>query len=204
MEDLQKELNESLDTITKDGKSYLEQVRLQLDKEIINQIRNYSDEIKSIMLISGTVAPFSLTLLDIQNLETNKFLLLTGFSILICNILVAQFFLTKLIKNKDIKISKAELSWLFATFNLQSIDNKGENIDRTKELPDYIKNTNDLNQYLNLSTTNIAIQNERKDINIYVKRINTLFFIGAMCIILSILYFPIINKFVDLLDIFCF
>lgn len=193
----QQQLKEELEVVYKNmsdsGKVYLEQTRKILDNNVKDVINIYSNEIRNLALISGTIAPFSLALLGTEKLNTNIGILLLGFSLLVINIIIAQFFLKKQSKDNDKKLAHAEISWIFASADLESIEGDKELLDKDSKIPDYIKNTDKVSNFLGLDSMNNNIQIVRSDLRKQNSIVNIIFSAGAVCIVLSVLVNPLLE-----------
>ena len=195
---LEEELKASLKSISDSGKVHLEQTRRMLDENVKDVINVYSNDIRNITLISGTIAPFSLALLETEKINASIPLLLLGFSLLIINIILAQYYLKKQAWNNDKKLGSAELSLICATTDLWSIESEKELSERTSRIPEYIKNTDAVNNFLGLDSRNMNIQIVRSELRKQTGTINFIFSVGTLCIILSVLINPLIEFIVRL------
>lgn len=191
---LENELKDSLKKSIEISQVRLDQDRLMIDKKTKDQIEIYSNDIRNISIISGTIAPFSLTLLGITELGANLFLLITGFSLLLLNVVVAQYFIKKYSTDRDTKLVKAEFNWLMAEFELKDVAN--EDLDPDQRLQknfDYLKSIGESEKLLGVSTFNIEIQEVRSVLRRHHKITNLIFSAGAMCIVLSVIVGPVMN-----------
>jgi len=189
---LEEELAQTLKKSVEISQVRLEQDRVMLDKQTKDQIEIYSNDIRNISIISGTIAPFSLTLLGITQLNANFYLLITGFSLLLLNVVVAQYFIKKHSTDKDTKLVKAEFNWLMAEFELKDVANESLNSgQRVNKNFDYLKSIGESEKLLGVSAFNIEIQKVRAALRYHHRITNSIFSLGALCIILSVIVNPI-------------
>jgi len=100
-------------------------------KESLNHIRNIS-------IASGTIAPFSLVLLQMSSLELYKELLILGFALLLVNIIYMQYVIFKDLHTKDKNIAKATLYHFFADTDLMNMNNE-DSSKSVNAMFDYVK-----------------------------------------------------------------
>jgi hypothetical protein len=189
---LEEELSQKLKEGTELAKVRLDQNRGVIDEKLSGIVEVYSNDIRNISIISGTIAPFSLTLLSVQQLNSNAIVLIVGFAVLLLNIILAQFFLKKHISEHDVRLIKAEFHWLMADSEFkETIDENSESSTRVLKFMDYLKSMGEAEKLLGISAFNIEIQNVRANLRLYNKITNTLFSLGAFCIVLSVVVNPV-------------
>jgi hypothetical protein len=188
LERLKRELNKGLLEFAQTGSELLEEKRKIVDEKIKSVIENYTAEIKNLALISGTVAPFSLTLLNVDRLQVSVPLLIYGFALLITNIIFSQFCLHRNLKNNDTKVVKAQIKGLFADLSLSELKNETkEGTDRVLKMYEYRENISEMDKLLGLKTLDINLIAIVKAFRVYGTWMNFLFLVGAVSIILSVL-----------------
>lgn len=182
---LEEELSQNLREFAESSKARLGQNRAIIDQQIKNQIEIYSNDIRNLSIISGTIAPFSLTLLTIEKLNSNVTLLILGFFLLLFNVILAQLFIRRHVSDRDIKSVKAEFNLWMAQYQLKEIT-------EGKFLPfDYLKSISESEKLLGVGPFDTEIQKVRSILRRYHKYTNFFFSLGAFCIILSVLIDPL-------------
>lgn len=195
-EETQKELKEKLNGVVnqihKDGEVFLDQTRGLIQNELKELVSLYSKETRNLAIISGTVAPFSLTLLGLEKLNINAAILLLGFSILLLNIVLAQYFIFSLSKRHDHKVNRAMVNQILAEGTLPQIGS-----DTVSAIPDYLGNVDELGKWLSLNKGRLDLEltQTRKDIKIYYLFVIGFFTAGTVAIVSSVVINPI-SKFV--------
>lgn len=171
----------------------LEQKRLLLNNELRSLIGVYSDSIRNVSVISGVVAPFSLTLLGVVSLNLNVGFLLLGFAILIANIAISQLLLNVQIDLRHAKLGRAELDWISALLSKDIIQGKRTNdSEKVTHMSEYVLSNQKLDKALGLNLMDIEITQTGLKLRRYNRLMNGLFFVGCSCIIASIfLNYPI-------------
>lgn len=193
-----KKIESDLDTSFKESsklhKMQLSITRDKIDIELKDLIHNYSNEIRNISIASGIIAPFSLTLLDIEKLDINISSILIGFILLLVNIAVSNFLMNRFVKNKDKKITRATMNWIFAEFNTKEMKDSDKDYNqRLNNNFDYMKNMDKVNKDLGFSYLNISNEKEKVELRKYNKISILLFIFGLSLIIISIFINPLIN-----------
>ncbi len=173
--------------------------RLFSSKKIIDEktqsiIENYSNDIRNLGIVSGTIAPFSLTLLGLNNtLDVNVYSLVSGFVLLLFNIVIAQLFIREHHEKNNKNLAKAEIKWIFAwDDSTKANDTRLEVRDRAIKQMDYIKGMSDLNELLGLTSFNTELLSARARVRKYYKITTSVFLGGVIFIILSILLNPLL------------
>ncbi len=198
---IEEELSESLKESSEIAKARLEQGRNVIDQQTRNQIENYSNDIRNISIISGTIAPFSLTLLSIERLNLNTYFLVSGFILLLLNIALAQFFIRSYSSKKDTQLVRAEFHWIMAESEMKKMtDDSIQPHERVGKGFDYLKSISESEKFLGISTFNIEIQTVRAVLKKYYKVTNTIFSLGTAAIILSVVVNPICSWIMMLLE----
>ncbi len=195
---LEEELAQKLKEASEVSKVRLDQNRSIIDQKLKDIIDTYSNDIRNISIISGTIAPFSLSLLSVQPLDSNAYILILGFAVLLVNIILAQFFLKKHSSEHDTRIVKAEFHWLMAESEFSELESPNtESSAKTLKFFDYIKSIGEAEKLLGISSFNIEVQNIRAKLRGYNRITNWLFSAGAFCIILSVVANPIWGWLID-------
>lgn len=194
IKNLQDELDKGLKDFSETGKLRLEQGRLEIDKRVKNIIEIYSNDIRNLSIISGTVAPFSLTLLTVEKLDSNIYLLILGFALLLLNITITQFFIRRLSEGQDVKSVKAQFNLMMAEFELENTGNTTKDTtERVNQMFNYQKSISEAENLLDFGKYNLGIQEVRSKLRKYNKITNLIFSLGALFIVLSVIVNPIIN-----------
>lgn len=195
IEVLEKELADNLRKSVELSRNRLDEDLLIIEKQTRDQIEIYSNDIRNISIISGTVAPFSLTLLEIEQLGADPFLLIIGFSILLLNIVASQYFVRKHSTESNTKLVKANFNWLMAEFELSDMANEDlDSNQRIQKYFDYLKSIGESEKLLGIGTFNIEIQKVRSIVKRHYKITNLIFSIGSICIVLSVILSPLVNS----------
>lgn len=195
---LEDELDNKLKDFSEQGEFSLKQGRLEIDKSVRNIIEIYSNDIRNLSIISGTVAPFSLTLLTVEKLNSNIELLIIGFVLLLANIAIAQFLIRRVSTGQDKKSVSAQFNLIMAEFELENISNTTkESNERVNYMSDFMKHFSEAENLLGLGKYNLGIQEVRSKLRKYNKITNIIFSVGVSCIILSVIVNPIIYWFIS-------
>ncbi|MFA6459312.1 MAG: hypothetical protein WCV79_02875 [Candidatus Paceibacterota bacterium] len=191
-EDLKKlegELKKATDHFSEQARIRLGLTKSVIDKKIKDVIETYSNNIKNLGLISGTVAPFSLTLLTIQELNVNSIILLIGFFILLINIILSQQFLSEQTQDFDTRITKSQIKHMFAESKLQEINDPNKSpSDKFGLTVDYLKEMNEAEELLGIGEYDINALTSKNNMRKYNKIINTAFVGGSCLIMLSTVF----------------
>ncbi len=192
-----KELEEKLRKYLKDF-SLITKRNLESKGEILNEkirghIDLYSNSIRNLGIISGVVAPFSLTLLNVDRLDVNIVFLITGFVLLITNIAFSEMFLRTKLENENFKLNKANLEWIFASVHKDTIsDEKMDFQKRMDSMDEYTKSTRALDKLLGLESLDIEKAKIINDLKKSYKWMNLIFLLGCACIVASTFFNPLI------------
>ena len=194
IEKLEEKIQETVHEFSRSAEIRLEQTRKVIDEKVKDVINVYSNEIRNLALISGTVAPFSLTILSIEKLNANAGILLLGFSLLIANIILAQYCLRKQSKEYDTRTARAQINWFFAQSDLSDLNNTSiKSTDKVLKNFDYIKKMEEAEKLLGVSKWSTHIHEVRSKLRNYNNITNIIFTAGTACIILSVLINYIIS-----------
>ncbi len=171
---------------------YFKYLRTKIDEEIQKVIEVYSNNLKNLSIISGVIAPLSLTLLGIENLQIQKYFLLLGFTLLVANILINQLFLNRKSKEYDKKSLDADIKWILNSdlAITDPIEKAKKNIER------YIAG-GEIEKDLDLGEYKFNIQKYRSDFRKYTQISSVIFTSGVIFTVLSIWFYPILNLFGD-------
>ena len=190
--ELKDELNRLLSQVHENGNVFLNQTRDLIQNELEELISTYSKETRNLAIISGTIAPFSLTLLGLEKLNVNAAILLTGFSVLLLNIVLAQYFIFTLSRKHDHKVNRALINQILAEATLSGIG-----ADTVSTIPDYLKNVSELEKWLSLDKRRLDLEllQIRKNIKNYYLFVIGFFTAGTGAGVLSVIINPI-SKFI--------
>jgi len=195
IKNMEQEVEKLLKEFSENSKIHLDQRRKILDEKIRDIINIYSNDIRNLSIISGVVAPFSLTLLGLEKLNVNSPILLIGFSLLILNIVLSQLFLNQQV-NKDYgRISRADAEWLFASIDQDEIGSDPKySADKVLKQSEILKNFDKLDNDLGLKTPNIDLFKKREAVRKRNKITIIIFAFGTIAIVLSVIVNPIMNQ----------
>jgi hypothetical protein len=192
MKDFDNEIQESLKKSSQLNAKTIDIFGKDIHEDIKSTIKTYSDNIRNLSIISATTAPFSLTLLQVDNLVINSYILITSFCILLFNLALSQIFLNMQTVKDDLMSFEKEKKLLFAEFDLWSMsDNTKSYLDRATKNFDFNQKISEIN---NLdSRYNLSIQENRSKLRKYNKISNILFLVGILLIVFSVIYYPMVN-----------
>lgn len=186
---------EALNTIIVDSaKLRLENNQIIINNKIKEAIEIYSNNIKNLGIVSGTVAPFSLSLLTISELNIYSPFLLSGFFILLVNIILSQQLLSEFSADLDKKTTRAQ----FKHFLAESEINKATTTPtQSKDSPifEYLKEIEDSEKLLGISKYSTGHWDTIGRLRKYNKYINSLFVLGACLIMLSTVFMKVLDFF---------
>ena len=152
-----------------------------------NLLNYHSDQIRNVGIISGVVAPLSLTLLQIEDLQVNVFLLLLGFSILIANIALSQIILHRELTKRNKSVTEASVSLNFALTSRNDLRNKSGSISFL------LDNLRKIDRELGISANNIELLMSKIRFRKYDKIVVYIFVSGCILLVLSLLIHPVFN-----------
>jgi heme/copper-type cytochrome/quinol oxidase subunit 1 len=117
---------------------------------------------------------------------------LLGFSVLIFNIIISNYFLNKEVKKKDKKITQADINWILAKFENNTVKNKEEDTNqRVNSNFDILKNVSEIEKILGVGELKMDIQENKVSLRKYNKVSYVLFSIGSTLIVLSVIIKPV-------------
>lgn len=155
-------------------------------KELIEQ---HSTQIRNLGLISGVVAPLSLTLLQIDQLNIFTPFLISGFILLLLNIFLSHFLLDQELGRKNTLTSRAILEFVSASINKMRLDDKKQDTStRVMPMADFLKNIDDFDKFLNISPHSVEPIHAKKRLSDYSKMVISIFGLGCGLIILSLFW----------------
>lgn len=199
---LQDELKKLLEQASNLTSNDVEQRFQILNTAARDLIAFHTDQIRNLGIISGVVAPFSLMLLQIENINTNFHLLLLGFVILVVNIILSQFFLHRELVTKNEKITNASIKYVFAFDSKRTMeDEKQELGNRTNGLFDYSKNLREFDKLLGLTPHDTEALKEKARLKQNSRYAISIFSVGCAFIILSIIVNPILRYLAETLQV---
>lgn len=195
IEKLENELKERLKQSAEISRQQLQYIRADITKRVQDVIQIYSNSLRNLGIISGTVAPFSLTLLGVEKLNTNLPFLLLGFSFLLGNIILTQFLLNKEATKDDVHIVKAQMQVFYAEGNLEKVEDINE-ISNNRVLSnfDYLENIRSIEKLLgDGSHIDQNLTKLRANLRKYNKFSLFVFTLGTFFIIFSVIFYPLTN-----------
>lgn len=157
-------------------------------------LESYSNQIRNIGLISGAVAPFSLTLMQLSNLHLESGFLLFGFIVLMLNIVLSQYWLSRELSAKDSRIISANLNLIIAESSREKAANE-ENplLDRSAEISEFLEGIRKADHLLEIhphSTSPIHTHANLRKCSSWTWRI---FSLGCAAIAVSVIFHPVLN-----------
>jgi len=172
---------------------------IQNRSQILNAATNelvelHSSQIRNLGLISGVVAPLSLTLLQIQALNIFIPFLLIGFVLLLANIILSQLLLAGELNRKDRSMVKAVLEYLSASTNKWVIDDKSKpSGERVLKMSEFLKNVDEFDRSLNISPHSTELMSANARFRQYTRWVVGIFSLGCALIIASTFFNPLIQ-----------
>lgn len=193
---LKADLNNSLNQFSIESEPILKAREHFLNTLVKDLIGMHSDYIRNIGLISGVVAPFSLTLLQIEILDVYIPVLLSGFILLIINIIVSQVFLGQELSTRNRQVGLATLELISASSSKGIADSKDQSsVDRSEHTTEFFKAITEFDKLANISSYNLELMKTKERLGSYNRWITGVFGVGCGLIVLSILINPIIRFF---------
>ena len=187
LKDLQEQIDQGLKDFLKLSETEVERISLLVSEKVEKQIKIYSNEARNISLISGVVAPLSLTLLTIEEIDLDKGLLITGFVILIFNIMLLQILNSINIKSEDKNLAKAQFNWMMADSSIFIMKNsRKDSSEKTLDMFKYHKYIEKARNHLGLNKIDIQNIKILKNLRDFNNITNIIFIAGVGFIILSI------------------
>ena len=147
-------LHEQFLNLTEGG---LEQRYHILNSAEQNLVHSHSEQLRNVGIISGVVAPFSLTLLQLDSVDVNVYLLLMGFGILIINIALSQILLHRELAKKNKLVTDASVKLNFASICRENLQNRDctKKVSEIEPLSFFMQNIREVDKALGLSTHNL-------------------------------------------------
>jgi hypothetical protein len=196
VKELEKELEGLLAQSSKFAEDAVEQRNHVLNASVRELVTMHSEQIRNLGLVSGVVAPFSLTLLQIQTIDVSIPTLLFGFLLLLANIILSQFLLGKELNGKNRLMVKALLEYASASTNKFTLTNtKQPSLDRTNASFDLLKNIDEFDKLLGISPYSTEPMAANARLRTYTRWTVGLFSFGCGLIVLSVF----LNPFIDVL-----
>lgn len=197
---IEAELDEGLEQFSTSAEQVVQQRNQILNSTIQSLIELHSDQIKNIGLISGVVAPLSLTLLQVEALDIFVPFLLLGFILLLTNIALSQLLLGRELSQRNKLTSRATVKFVLASMNEWSIkDKKRPSTERTHSMFDFTENVREFDKLLNISPHSTEPSKTHKRLERYHQCIVWIFSVGCGLIIVSIFANPFSTYIFDFL-----
>lgn len=196
LDQLNKHLDNLLDASSENMKKWFESSSQQLSTRLKELIELYSNNIKTVSLISGTVAPFSLTLLQVKLLNVNIVLIVVGFVVLVLNIVLSQILLTRELKTVDRRINRAMVNYVLALGDQQTINDKNkDHSTRVTSMADLTTRASELESLLmnDKNQPSITLIDDHRRLSKFMNWVIGIFAFGCGMIILSICINPILH-----------
>lgn len=181
---------------------YTEQLRsaqATLDRHVKELVRKYLSEIRNTSIISGIIAPLSLTLLGVDRLDVSIGYLLTGFCLLISGIVLAQVLHYRYLNERDRELLTGQVDLLAAFTNQNTINNSQESVsNRVKSNFEYQENIKSFYRSVGLGEFDLNLQVRRSKLRRYLFHVHTFFVAGVVSVILSVIINPLLLFIFDL------
>lgn len=179
------ELHQQFLKLTENILEQREQALSVAEKSLID---SHIDRLKNIGIVSGIVAPFSLTLLTINAVAINAPILLTGFCILIANIALSQILLHLELSKRNESITNASVNLNFARSvreDMQAAKKDWEGMEPTSFFINSIRN---IDKALGNSINNKDVLLEKIHLRKYDQIVVFIFTLACLLIISSLFY----------------
>lgn len=200
IEDLNKKLEAGFEEQAQWAEERLAVAQAAIGNSIKEILSIFSNDIRNLGIVAGTVAPFSLTLLGVEKLEINILALILGFSLLLITIGLTQYFLYALSDSHDRKLRKAEVSWIFAEIGFWEMKNtNNDTAKRTNGMFDYHKRIQEAERTLGTKALDPNILILRKKLSSYNLIAFLLLITGLSLILASVILNPVSEYLVALL-----
>ncbi len=191
-EKLNKELDALNQRMLELTEGFVEQRYHILDVSEHNLINIHTEQIRNIGIVSGVVAPFSLTLLQIESIVVNAHILLSGFSVLIVNIAISQVILHIELSKKNKDITDASVGLNFVANSRENLENGISTSSGEIKFHDlYIRNLREVDKKLGISKNNTESLMTKIRFRKYDKFIVYTFTLGCFLILLSLFFSPL-------------
>ena len=115
---INKEIRQNLSESVSNSQRRIELLKDDLELQLHNLIKTYSQEIRNIAIASGVIAPLSLTLLQVDALAIYPPILIFGFVLIILNIALSQYFIYIEVNLEDKRVSNVQVDLILADFSL--------------------------------------------------------------------------------------
>ena len=164
-------------------------------------IELHSNQIRNLSLISGVIAPLSLTLLQIQGFDIYVPFLLAGFILLLGNIILSQLLLGKELNRKNKLIGKSVLEFISASTNKWTIEDKTQqSSERAIKAADFVKNIDEFDRHLGISPLSVEPMSTNERLRKYNRWMVGIFSLGCGLVIFSIFFNPLIQVVANILS----
>jgi hypothetical protein len=191
VKELEKELEGLLTQSSQFAEHAVEQRSHVLNASVGELVTMHSEQIRNLGLVSGVVAPFSLTLLQIQTIDVSTPTLLFGFLLLLTNIILSQFLLGRELNSKNRLMVKALLEYASASSNKFTLtDTKQSSLDRTNASFDLLKNIGEFDKLLGISPYSTEPMAANARLRTYTRWTVGLFSFGCSLIVFSVFLNP--------------
>ena len=182
----EQELDQLLEASSENVKESFKKWSQTLNTRFKELIELHLIHLKNISLISGAVAPFSLTLFKGAN--TNPLLLIIGFILLVGNIALSQLFLSKELEMESKNLTKVMVNYVLALGEKENLFNKNQNhpdrVNSVAELANYADNIDQA--LINNDQLNLKLTESHRRITRYTRLVMTIFTLGCFSILLSV------------------
>lgn len=186
---INKEIRHSLSESISNAQNRIDLLRNDLDLQLHNLIKTYSQEIRNIAIASGVIAPLSLTLLQVETLSVYSPVLIFGFVLLISNIALSQFFVYREMNLEDKRIRDVQVDLILADFSLFKISEISD-----EKLPERVLEFGEKNRRIDSAFDGLGYNKIAKSKLELRKRylkyhsVTSLLFIGGLLLIVSSLF----------------
>jgi hypothetical protein len=192
--ELEKQVEENLKISHKQFTHEIDQAHNLLDQEYRKEIDEQIQFLNSITVIAGVVAPFSLILFSVQSLKIQTDFLLLGFVILLLTILFSLNSSRKILGRKYKDTTNLAFDHIISRVSIDDLINKdipiSKRIDSSTEILECIFDIQ--NRYSDLGLTN-KLAELRNSLFASNQWSMYFFFVGLVLVIVSIVYFYIVD-----------
>ena len=192
-----KELGEKIEASLKESqelnRSTLSVLRGRVESSVGELLLSFSTEVRNMRVLSGTVAPFSLTLLAVSGLDTSIPALLSGFCILLLNIILIQLYLQFEADQQFEQTIRSEMNLGMAEIDNELLtSSSSDSTDRVSKSLALYTSINSIQRTLS-NTLNPESLKARAQLRKF-SRISTFLFVGGVFLIaVSVVINPLCN-----------
>ena len=193
IEDLNTQIEASLKESQELNRSILLNLRGRVETSVGELLLSFSSEVRNMRVLSGTVAPFSLALLAVAGLNISIPALLSGFCLLLLNIILIQLYLQFEADKQFGHTIRSEMNLGMAELDNEFLTrNSPDSVDRVSKSLALYTSINSIQRSLT-NTLNPESLKARARLKKF-SRISTFLFVGGVFLIaLSVIINPVCN-----------